>query len=335
MSKHECHCEQIVGECQRLSAALGYEVKPSQYPCPVHQPPRTAFAWEGYGPHDAYLRRDQFGREVAYASRAGGWTTWFDSGIVNAPDVRLAREQADLNLSKHGLLLEASSCPVSTPSPCTEDPVGRGGGRGPLMALKLIRAAFQKLVDGDLEWLLAQPDTLERRHLVTITRDYVRLSYEVEPRVQDATAANAVLRDCLRETIDALRTAKGALQDGTGGQAAISLVGHALDRSYRIRDHLGVELAGEAARDRLRVALDLLQERGLVVDEQSVAQFVGATAGDGNRNLYNEYEDLLEGQVIQQQRLVAERQAETQRADALQARVTALEAHACFNKAET
>ena len=94
MTKHECHCGQL---------------DLVQYPCPVHQPPLKAFAWEAVSPgipmEQACLRRDQYGREVGYATRSGMWTSWHGAGVVGAPDVNLARQQADLDLYEHGLLL--------------------------------------------------------------------------------------------------------------------------------------------------------------------------------------------------------------------------------------
>lgn len=36
------------------------------------------------------------------------------------------------------------------------------------MSLQLNRAAFQRLIDEDIEWLLRQPATLEREHIQAI-----------------------------------------------------------------------------------------------------------------------------------------------------------------------
>ena len=46
------------------------------------------------------------------------------------------------------------------------------------MSCKLNRAAYQKLVDEDVEWLLAQPRALERDHVIDIVKESVGYYYD-------------------------------------------------------------------------------------------------------------------------------------------------------------
>ena len=43
--------------------------------------------------------------------------------------------------------------------------------------IKVTRAAYQKLIDGDLDWLMKQPKTLERDHIAAIVRESVETNY--------------------------------------------------------------------------------------------------------------------------------------------------------------
>lgn len=38
------------------------------------------------------------------------------------------------------------------------------------MSMRMNRRAYQKLIDGDMEWLMKQPRTLEREHIEIILK---------------------------------------------------------------------------------------------------------------------------------------------------------------------
>lgn len=45
------------------------------------------------------------------------------------------------------------------------------------MVMRLNRESFEKLISEDLEWLMNQPRTLEREHVIQIVRDCVDMYY--------------------------------------------------------------------------------------------------------------------------------------------------------------
>lgn len=53
------------------------------------------------------------------------------------------------------------------------------------MAGRLTRAAYQQLIDGNIEWLLKQPRTLERDHIHEILK--MAVDYEYGPLNKDGT----------------------------------------------------------------------------------------------------------------------------------------------------
>lgn len=57
------------------------------------------------------------------------------------------------------------------------------------MTMKLNRRGYQELVDGDLEWLLQQPRTLERDHIEAVLRESPERYYgEIEKPAPRADA---------------------------------------------------------------------------------------------------------------------------------------------------
>ena len=48
------------------------------------------------------------------------------------------------------------------------------------MSIKICREAYQKLIDGDIKWLLRQPRDLERDHIKAVLRKSVELLYGKE-----------------------------------------------------------------------------------------------------------------------------------------------------------
>lgn len=48
------------------------------------------------------------------------------------------------------------------------------------MALTLNKTAYSKLVEEDIEWLLKQPRSLERDHIVAVLKESVNLLYPPE-----------------------------------------------------------------------------------------------------------------------------------------------------------
>ena len=48
------------------------------------------------------------------------------------------------------------------------------------MGMIVNREAYQKLIDEDIEWLLKQPRTLERDHIVSVLKNSVERLYEKE-----------------------------------------------------------------------------------------------------------------------------------------------------------
>ena len=45
------------------------------------------------------------------------------------------------------------------------------------MGMKVNREAYQKLIDEDIEWILKQPRTLERDHIVSVLKNSVERLY--------------------------------------------------------------------------------------------------------------------------------------------------------------
>ena len=45
------------------------------------------------------------------------------------------------------------------------------------MSIQLCKEAYQELIDGDLQWLLKQPESLERDHIEAVLRKSVELLY--------------------------------------------------------------------------------------------------------------------------------------------------------------
>ena len=43
--------------------------------------------------------------------------------------------------------------------------------------MEISRRAYQELIDGDLQWLLKQPESLERDHIEAVLRKSVELLY--------------------------------------------------------------------------------------------------------------------------------------------------------------
>ena len=48
------------------------------------------------------------------------------------------------------------------------------------MGMMVNREAYQKLIDEDVEWLLKQPRTLERDHIVSVLKNSVERLYGKE-----------------------------------------------------------------------------------------------------------------------------------------------------------
>ena len=48
------------------------------------------------------------------------------------------------------------------------------------MGMKVNREAYQKLIDEDIEWLLNQPRSLERDHIVSVLKNSVERIYGKE-----------------------------------------------------------------------------------------------------------------------------------------------------------
>ena len=46
--------------------------------------------------------------------------------------------------------------------------------------MEISRRAYQELIDGDLQWLLKQPESLERDHIEAVLRKSVELLYGKE-----------------------------------------------------------------------------------------------------------------------------------------------------------
>lgn len=45
------------------------------------------------------------------------------------------------------------------------------------MSIQLCKEAYQELIDGDLQWLLKQTESLERDHIEAVLRKSVELLY--------------------------------------------------------------------------------------------------------------------------------------------------------------
>ena len=45
------------------------------------------------------------------------------------------------------------------------------------MSIQICREAYQELIDGDLQWLLKQSESLERDHIEAVLRKSVKLLY--------------------------------------------------------------------------------------------------------------------------------------------------------------
>jgi hypothetical protein len=63
--------------------------------------------------------------------------------------------------------------------------LGQPGGRGEV-SHKVTRATYVKLIEEDLAWLLQQPKTLERDHIVLILKESVKCYY---PETTDADSS--------------------------------------------------------------------------------------------------------------------------------------------------
>ena len=48
------------------------------------------------------------------------------------------------------------------------------------MEMMINREAYQKLIEGDIEWLLKQPRSLERDHIVSVLKNSVEEIYGKE-----------------------------------------------------------------------------------------------------------------------------------------------------------
>ena len=48
------------------------------------------------------------------------------------------------------------------------------------MSIQICREVYQELIDGDLQWLLKQPESLERDHIEAVLRKSVELLYGKE-----------------------------------------------------------------------------------------------------------------------------------------------------------
>ena len=48
------------------------------------------------------------------------------------------------------------------------------------MGMKVNREAYQKLIDEDIEWLLKQPRSLERDHIISVLKNSVERLYGEE-----------------------------------------------------------------------------------------------------------------------------------------------------------
>ena len=48
------------------------------------------------------------------------------------------------------------------------------------MGMKVNREAYQKLIDEDIEWLMKQPRSLERDHIVSVLKNSVKRIYGKE-----------------------------------------------------------------------------------------------------------------------------------------------------------
>ena len=46
--------------------------------------------------------------------------------------------------------------------------------------MQICKGAYQELIDGDLQWLLKQPESLERDHIGAVLRKSVELLYGKE-----------------------------------------------------------------------------------------------------------------------------------------------------------
>ena len=50
------------------------------------------------------------------------------------------------------------------------------------MSIQICKEAYQKLIDGDLQWLLKQPESLERDHIEAVLRKSIKLLYGKEDK---------------------------------------------------------------------------------------------------------------------------------------------------------
>jgi hypothetical protein len=77
------------------------------------------------------------------------------------------------------------------------------------MSFKMSRSAYQKLIDEDIAWLMEQPRTLERDHIVQILRHSVETYYEPERK------GGGLLLD--RSDVAKLSLGRARPYDGTPG----------------------------------------------------------------------------------------------------------------------
>lgn len=57
------------------------------------------------------------------------------------------------------------------------------------MSMKLSKPAYEELIAGDLEWLLKQPDTLERNHIEQIVKASIDYEYLRPSSLRDKVEA--------------------------------------------------------------------------------------------------------------------------------------------------
>lgn len=64
------------------------------------------------------------------------------------------------------------------------------------MSIKICREAYQKMIDGDIEWLLRQPRDLERDHIEAVLRKSVELLYGKEIDNEQSKRQRVTSRSC-------------------------------------------------------------------------------------------------------------------------------------------
>ena len=60
------------------------------------------------------------------------------------------------------------------------------------MGVMINREAYQKLIDEDIEWLLKQPQSLERDHIVSVLKNSVERIYGKE-KMDEAYRLNCLI----------------------------------------------------------------------------------------------------------------------------------------------